>query len=84
MTPLCGLKLQILEAEGMLVPDELSCILQLVTEHLKEPCPITSLSGTQGPAPHEGPVHPTGNGRKAGGRRQVHQVNRTRSNSGLL
>lgn len=74
----CIFQLQILEAEGMLVPDELSCILQLVSEHLREPCPITSLSGTQGPAPHEGLVHPAGNGRKTSGRRQAQQVNTTR------
>lgn len=74
----CIFQLQILEAEGMLVPDELSCILQLVSEHLREPCPITSLSGTQGPAHHEGPVHPAGNGRKTSGRRQAQQVNTTR------
>lgn len=87
---LCGYNLQILEAEGMLVPDELSCILQLVSDHLKEPCPITNLSGTQGPAQHEGLAHPTENGRKASGRRQAHQVNRRRAvhcwewNSSLL
>lgn len=74
----CIFQLQILEAEGMLVPDELSCILQLVSEHLREPCPITSLSGTQGPAHHEGLVHPTGNGRKSSGRRQAQQVHGTR------
>lgn len=72
-----GSNLQILEAEGMLVPDELSCILQLVSEHLKEPCPITNLSGTQGPAQQEGIAQPTGNLRKASGRRQAHQVNAT-------
>lgn len=72
---MCGYNLQILEAEGMLVPEELSCILQLVSEHLKEPCPITNLSDTQGPAQHEDLMHPTGNGRKASGKRQAHQVN---------
>lgn len=75
---LCIFQLQILEAEGMLVPEELSCILQLVSEHLREPCPITSLGGTQGPAHHEGLVHPTGNGRKTSGRRQAQQVRTTR------
>uniref|UniRef100_A0A3Q3FF10 LON peptidase N-terminal domain and ring finger 4 n=1 Tax=Labrus bergylta TaxID=56723 RepID=A0A3Q3FF10_9LABR len=39
---------KILEAEGMAVPDEVSCILQVVSEYLKEPCPITSLSVSQG------------------------------------
>lgn len=72
-----GYNLQILEAEGMLVPDELSCILQLVSEHLKEPCPITNLSGTQGPTQQEGIAQPTGNLRKASGRRQAQQVNAT-------
>lgn len=79
-----GFKLQILEAEGMLVPDELSCILQLVSEHLREPCPITSLSSTQGPAQHEGLTHPSGNGRKTSGRRQVQQVNTTRPEKSSL
>lgn len=74
----CIFQLQILEAEGMLVPDELSCILQLVSEHLREPCPITSLNSTQGPAHHEGLVHPAGNGIKTSGRRQAQQVNTTR------
>ncbi|TWW55186.1 LON peptidase N-terminal domain and RING finger protein 1 [Takifugu flavidus] len=73
---------KILEAEGMLVPDELSCILQLVSEHLREPCPITSLSGTQGPAHHEGLVHPTGNGRKTSGRRQTQQGPNATQDSG--
>lgn len=79
-----GFKLQILEAEGMLVPDELSCILQLVSEHLREPCPITSLSSTQGPAQHEGLTHPAGNGRKTSGRIQVQQVNTTRPEKSSL
>lgn len=65
----------------MLVPDELSCILQLVSEHLKESCPITNLSGTQGADKHEGLAQPTGNGRKASGRRQAHQVNVTHEES---
>uniref|UniRef100_A0A3P8X375 LON peptidase N-terminal domain and ring finger 4 n=1 Tax=Cynoglossus semilaevis TaxID=244447 RepID=A0A3P8X375_CYNSE len=32
---------QILEAEGVTVPEDVSCILQVVSEYLKEPCPIT-------------------------------------------
>ncbi|XP_067104320.1 LON peptidase N-terminal domain and RING finger protein 1 [Osmerus mordax] len=40
---------KILEAEGMAVPEEVHCILQVVSEYLKEPCPITSLGGSQGP-----------------------------------
>lgn len=40
---------QILETEGVAVPEEVSCMLQVVSEYLKEACPITSLSGFQGP-----------------------------------
>ncbi|KAM6952714.1 LON peptidase N-terminal domain and RING finger protein 1 isoform 1-T1 [Lycodopsis pacificus] len=45
---------KILEVEGMAVPDEVSCLLQVVSEYLKGPCPITSLSGSQGPTHPEG------------------------------
>ncbi|XP_017275236.1 LON peptidase N-terminal domain and RING finger protein 1 [Kryptolebias marmoratus] len=49
---------KILEVEGVAVPEEVPCILQLVSDYLKEPCPITTLSGCQMPthgeskAPH--------------------------------
>uniref|UniRef100_A0A3B5APJ6 LON peptidase N-terminal domain and RING finger protein 1-like n=1 Tax=Stegastes partitus TaxID=144197 RepID=A0A3B5APJ6_9TELE len=39
---------KILEAEGVAVPEEVPCILQVVSEYLKEPYPITTLSGSQG------------------------------------
>lgn len=32
---------QILEAEGMAVPEEVSRILQVVSQYLQDPCPIT-------------------------------------------
>lgn len=38
---------QILEAEGMSVPDEVPEILQLVSDFLQQPCPITSSVDTQ-------------------------------------
>ncbi|KAM7389486.1 hypothetical protein PAMP_023462 [Pampus punctatissimus] len=61
---------KILEAEGMTVPEEVSCILQMLSEYLKEPCPITSLSG-------QGPTHtdPHGDEGEAKGRRKTYQVN---------
>ncbi|KAJ0002370.1 hypothetical protein NQD34_007519 [Periophthalmus magnuspinnatus] len=42
---------KILEAEGVAVPEELPGMLQVVSEYLKEPYPITSLTGSQGPHP---------------------------------
>lgn len=33
--------LQILEAEGMAVPEEVPRILHVVSEYLQDPCPIT-------------------------------------------
>lgn len=79
LTPICdsfvswhGSVWQILEAEGMAVPDEASCILQLVSEYLKGPCPITSVSDSQGPSHPEGFKHLCGDEGK--GRREVHQV----------
>lgn len=65
---------QILEAEGVAVPEELSCMLQVVSEYLKEPCPITSLSGSQGPAYHEDLSHPHGEENEGKGNRQAPQV----------
>lgn len=35
------------------MPEEVPCILQLVSEYLKEPCPITTLSGSQAPTQGE-------------------------------
>uniref|UniRef100_A0A3Q2Q1M7 LON peptidase N-terminal domain and ring finger 4 n=1 Tax=Fundulus heteroclitus TaxID=8078 RepID=A0A3Q2Q1M7_FUNHE len=35
---------KVLQVEGIAVPEEVPCILHLVSEYLKEPCPITTLS----------------------------------------
>ncbi|GLD61975.1 LON peptidase N-terminal domain and RING finger protein 1-like protein [Lates japonicus] len=65
---------KILEAEGMAVPEEAACILQMVSEYLKEPYPITSLSGSQGPTHPEGLKNPFGEEGEGKGRREAHQV----------
>lgn len=65
---------QILEAEGVTVPEDVSCILQVVSEYLKEPCPITSLSGSQGPTHTEGLKHTLGGETESKGRRDTRQV----------
>lgn len=65
---------KILEAEGVAVPEELPCILQVVSEYLKEPFPITSLSGSQGPAFHDSIAHPKGAEGEAKARRETVQV----------
>ncbi|MEQ2193485.1 hypothetical protein XENOCAPTIV_030009, partial [Xenoophorus captivus] len=44
---------KVLQVEGIAVPEEVPCILQLVSEYLKEPCPITTLSGSQAPTQGE-------------------------------
>lgn len=49
---------KILEAEGVAVPEELPGMLQVVSEYLKEPFPITSLSSSQGLAYHDALSHP--------------------------
>ncbi len=36
------IRMQILEAEGMAVPEEVPQILHVVSEYLQNPCPITS------------------------------------------
>ncbi|KAM3866535.1 LON peptidase N-terminal domain and RING finger protein 1 [Diretmus argenteus] len=64
---------KILEAEGLPVPEEVSRILQVVSEHLKDPCPITSLNGSQGPTHPEGLKHPLGDEREGDRRREAHQ-----------
>lgn len=71
---LFSLVCQILEVEGMSVPDEVSCMLQMVSEYLKEPCPITSLSGSQGPSPCEGLKQTQADDTAAKVRRQANQV----------
>lgn len=65
---------KILEAEGVAVPEELPCILQVVSEYLKEPFPITSLSSSQGPAYHESISHPQGAEGESKARREPLQV----------
>lgn len=65
---------KILEAEGVAVPEELPCILQVVSEYLKEPFPITSLSGSQGPAYHDSISHPQGAEGETKARREPLQV----------
>lgn len=57
----------------MVVQDEVSCILQVASEYLKQPCPITSLSGSQ--EPHlEALKQPHGVERELKKRREAHQV----------
>lgn len=65
---------KILEAEGVAVPEEQSCMLQVVSEHLKEPFPITSLSSSQGPAYHDALGHPQGAEGEGKARREPLQV----------
>lgn len=61
----------------MAVPDEVSCILQVVSEYLKEPCPITSLSGSQGLTHPEVLKRPTHGDEGEGiGNREAHQARR--------
>ncbi|XP_010766689.1 LON peptidase N-terminal domain and RING finger protein 1 isoform X1 [Notothenia coriiceps] len=71
---------KILEAEGRTVPEEGSCILQVVSEYLKGTCPITSLSGSQGP------THPDkqacGDDREGKGRREAHEGSKAKYDTG--
>lgn len=60
----------------MAVPEDVSCVLQVVSEYLKEPCPITSLGGSQGPTHTEGLKHVHGGDTEGKGRREAHQVRR--------
>ncbi|KAL6117925.1 uncharacterized protein ACO6RY_15619 [Pungitius sinensis] len=64
---------KILEVEGMVVPDEVSGILQVVSEYLRGPGPITSLSGSQGPSQPKGLKHPRGGGGEGKEGRAAHQ-----------
>lgn len=79
-----GFKWQILETEGVAVPEEVPSILQLLSEYLKEPCPITSLSGSQGPTHPEGLIHPGGDEMESNGRREAHQVSWLGECTGIL
>ncbi|XP_072295916.1 LON peptidase N-terminal domain and RING finger protein 1 [Eucyclogobius newberryi] len=65
---------KILEAEGVAVPEELPCLLQVLSEYLKEPFPITSLSVSQGPSFQEPRGHPRGAEGDVGARRGPPQV----------
>uniref|UniRef100_A0A8C5DX56 LON peptidase N-terminal domain and ring finger 1 n=1 Tax=Gouania willdenowi TaxID=441366 RepID=A0A8C5DX56_GOUWI len=40
---------KVLEAQGVSVPEDVHCMFQAVCDYLKEPYPITTLSGSQGP-----------------------------------
>lgn len=66
----------------MAVPDEVSCILQVVSEYLKKPCPITSLSGSQGPTHTEGLRHPQGDDGEGKGKRDAHQGSKVKHDAG--
>ncbi|KAM8848184.1 LON peptidase N-terminal domain and RING finger protein 1 isoform 1-T1 [Synchiropus picturatus] len=61
---------KILEADGILVPDDVSCIMQVLSEYLKESCPIGNLSSTQGPTRLD-PITPAQGGK---GRKEPNQV----------
>ncbi|XP_047441434.1 LON peptidase N-terminal domain and RING finger protein 1 [Mugil cephalus] len=65
---------KVLEAEGVAVPEEVPCILQAVSDYLKEPCPITTLSVSQGLNYSEGLKHPLEDKGEGKGRREGHQV----------
>ncbi|XP_029021132.1 LON peptidase N-terminal domain and RING finger protein 1 [Betta splendens] len=69
---------KILESEGVEVPEEAS-VLHLVSEYLKEPPPITSLSGSQGP---EGLIHPGGDAVESNGRREPYQGSKVKHDTG--
>lgn len=74
---------QILEAEGISAPEEVSCMLQVVSDYLREPCPITSLSGSQGLSSyHEGLKHPQGDDRDPKSRREAHQASKVKHDIG--
>ncbi|XP_027864754.1 LON peptidase N-terminal domain and RING finger protein 1 [Xiphophorus couchianus] len=55
---------KVLQVEGIAVPEEVPCILQLVSEFLTDPCPITTLSGSQAPTQGEA-MHPNVDRREA-------------------
>uniref|UniRef100_A0A3Q3IS34 Uncharacterized protein n=1 Tax=Monopterus albus TaxID=43700 RepID=A0A3Q3IS34_MONAL len=73
---------KILEAEGVAVPEEVPCILQVLCEYLKEPCPITSLSGSPGPTHPEALKHPYGDEGEGKGRRETHQGSKAKHDMG--
>lgn len=56
------------------MPEDVSCIIQVVSEYLKDPCPITSLSESQGPTHPEGLKRPQGDVDGGNGRREAQQV----------
>nr|XP_061783505.1 LON peptidase N-terminal domain and RING finger protein 1-like [Nerophis lumbriciformis] len=71
---------KVLEAEGMTVPDDAFCIMQVLADYLKAPSPITSLSSTQGPTYPEG-KHPHGDS-EGNERRETHQGSKAKHDGG--
>ncbi|KAK5865077.1 hypothetical protein PBY51_016269 [Eleginops maclovinus] len=71
---------KVLEAEGRAVPEEVSCILQVVSEYLKGTCPITSLSGSQVPTHPDNQV--CGDEGEGKGRREAHQGSKVKHDTG--
>ncbi|KAM9377825.1 LON peptidase N-terminal domain and RING finger protein 1 [Pholidichthys leucotaenia] len=65
---------KMMEAEGVAVPEEVPCLLQVVSDYLKEPGPITTLSGSQGPTVAEGPNHLQADGGAGNGRTEAYLV----------
>ncbi|XP_068596511.1 LON peptidase N-terminal domain and RING finger protein 1 [Brachionichthys hirsutus] len=68
---------KILEAEGIVVPDEVSCVLQVASDYLTRLNPITSLSGSQGL-----PQHPHEVEGEVKERRETHQGSKMKQDSG--
>ncbi|KAM9850367.1 LON peptidase N-terminal domain and RING finger protein 1 [Aulostomus maculatus] len=73
---------KILEAEGVAVPEETSSIMELLSEYLKAPYPITSLSCSQGPAYIDGLKHPRGDVGEGKGRREPCQASKAKHDAG--
>ncbi|KAK2849398.1 hypothetical protein Q5P01_009232 [Channa striata] len=73
---------KMLEAKGIAVPEEVSSILQLVSEYVKEPCPITSLTGFQVPTHPEGLISPGGDEEESNGRKETYQGSNVKHDAG--
>ncbi|XP_056129310.1 LON peptidase N-terminal domain and RING finger protein 1 [Lampris incognitus] len=69
---------KILEADGVVVPEEVPRILQVVSEYLRGPCAITSLSCSQGTAQAEGLKPPQGDEGVGNEKIEVHQDSRVK------
>uniref|UniRef100_A0A8C5DXD6 LON peptidase N-terminal domain and RING finger protein 1-like n=1 Tax=Gouania willdenowi TaxID=441366 RepID=A0A8C5DXD6_GOUWI len=65
---------KVLEAQGVSVPEDVHCMFQAVCDYLKEPYPITTLSGSQGPGSTESLNHSYGDKGDTKGRKETHQV----------